>query len=100
VNQSNPITTGPDTQLDDLTAFRDTIGLFMRMLDPQPTAESLFPSLLCSVRQLKDHLSAYTFSPEATVYDEDAVIAIEAAERLLKQAGRVLEQPEEPERLS
>jgi hypothetical protein len=93
----DPTTTGTDTQIDDLTAFRSTIGPFRQRLDPQPTAESLFSPLVCSVRVLKEHLYAYIFSGDVRVYDEDAVIAIEAAERLLTQAGRVRGQPEKPQ---
>ena len=47
---------------------------------------ALTQQLLASCRELADHLHAYTFTPDAAVYDEDAVIAIERAERLLAQA--------------
>ena len=51
-----------------------------------PTSPALLPQLLACCRELADHLHAYTFTPDAAVYDEDAVIAIERAERLLHEA--------------
>ena len=61
------------------------------------TPPALTRQLLASCRELADHLHAYTFTPDAAVYDEDAVIAIERAERLLHEAGHLAGPPEQPQ---
>ncbi len=89
-------TTGPDAQAEAACqTLREGIAAIYAIMNP--TTETLFPRLVASARLLKEHLHAYTFSPDAAVYDEDAVIAIEEAERLLSQATRVVGRREKPQ---
>jgi hypothetical protein len=95
---SNTATTGTDIETRAVNALRDGVAAIYAVLNRRsaPTPEGLFPELAASCRELADHLHAYTFAPEGREYDEDAVIAVERAERLLRRARPLLGQPEKP----
>jgi len=92
--RTNVTPTELDQQAEEACkTLRDGIAAMYAIMNP--TAESLFPQLVRSLRELTGHLTARTFT-DAAQDDEDAVIAIERAEGLLYRAARVSGQPKSP----